>query len=70
MYQVKDRMTWTLGQLDWRQLGIMVFAFLNSLSAGSYHKTEPDPTSPFLKGLVQDGVYERSLYYPEDDIIG
>ena len=28
MYKVKGR-DWTLGQLDWRQFGIMVFAFLN-----------------------------------------
>ena len=68
MYKVPAR-GWKLSQLDWRQLGIMVHAFLNNIHDG-YHSIEPDPKSPFLKRLVKQGEYDRECHEkwdPKDD---
>ena len=66
MYKGKD--DWTLGQLDWRQLGIMIFGFLNNTPSVSYHSSEPKPNSGFLKGLVDDGILKQVQWNPEVDI--
>ena len=61
---------WTLGQLDWRQLGIMVYAFLNNITGNSYHSQQPMAQSDFLKHLLKDGVYVPALceaWDPKDD---
>ena len=71
MYEVKGE-DWTLGQLDWRQFGIMVFAFLNDITGDSYHSREPNPNSGFLKKLVENGVYDSALFtswVPDADIV-
>ena len=68
MYEVPTP-EWKLSQLDWRQLGIMVHAFLNNIHDG-YHSIEPDPKSPFLKRLVKQGEYDRECHAkwdPKDD---
>ena len=39
MYKANNH--WTLGQVDWRQLGIMVYAFLNNITGNAYHSQEP-----------------------------
>ena len=68
MYKVATP-EWKLSQLDWRQLGIMVHAFLNNIHDG-YHSIEPDPKSPFLKRLVKQGEYDRERHAkwdPKDD---
>ena len=53
MYNVPD--DWTLDQVDWRQLGIMVYAFLNT--GTTYHSQEPRANSRFLKHLLECGEY-------------
>ena len=68
MYKVPTP-EWKLSQLDWRQLGIMVHAFLNNIHDG-YHWIEPVPKSPFLKRLVKQGEYDRECHEkwdPKDD---
>ena len=70
MYQVREGEDWTLSQLDWRQLGIMVFAFLNDLPTD--HSREPQPNSGFLKDLVESGVYDSASFTdwdPKVDIL-
>ena len=72
MYQVREGEDWTLSRLDWRQLGIMVFAFLNALPAKSYHSRVPQPNSGFLKDLVEKGVYTLASFTdwdPQVDIL-
>ena len=62
----------TLGQLDWRQLGIMVYAFLNDITGNSYHSQEPVANSSFLKRLLEHGDYVPSLreaWDPNEDSI-
>ena len=61
---------WTLGQLDWRQLGIMVYAFLNNITGNSYHSQEPMAQSDFLKYLLKGGHYVPALcqaWDPKED---
>lgn len=36
------RKDWTVDRVDWRQLGIMVHAFLNNITGHAYH-TQPPP---------------------------
>ena len=73
MYKVRERADWTLGQLDWRQFGIMVFAFLNDIHDKLvYHSREPNPNSGFLKKLVDNGDYDSALFTswdPKVDIL-
>ena len=40
----------------------MIFAFLNDIPDKLYHLTEPDPSSCFLKKLVNDGDYDSALF--------
>ena len=61
---------WTLGQLDWRQPGIMVYAFLNNITGNSYHSQEPMAHSSFLKHLLEHGDYVpglREAWDPNED---
>ena len=61
---------WTLGQLDWRQLGIMVYAFLNNITGNSYHSQQPMAQSDFLRHLLKDGDYVpalREAWDPKED---
>lgn len=70
MYKADD--SWTLQQVDWRQVGIMAFAFLNGIIGTSYHSTEPEPNSDFLHTLVRQGNYIPGLYEhcdPAEDTI-
>ena len=65
----KGKKDWTLGQLDWRKLGIVIFGFLNNTPS---HVREPEPNSGFLKGLVDNGVFKQDLFLqwdPKVDII-
>lgn len=55
----KDR---TLGHLDWRQLEIMIYAFLNGITGNLYHSQMPEAKSDFLKHLVEDGLYLDSCF--------
>ena len=68
----KGKKDWTLGQLDWRKLGIVIFGFLNNTPSVSYHSSEPKPNSGFLNGLVDNGIFNQDLFLkwdPEVDII-
>ena len=56
MYEVRGK-DGTLIKLDWWQLGIM--SFLNNIPSESYHSSEP---KHFLKGLVENGVYNSALF--------
>ena len=68
MYKANN--VWTLGQLDWQQLGIMVYAFLNNITGNSYHSHEPMANSSFLKRLLEHGDYVpglREAWDPNED---
>ena len=60
MYTVDN--DWTLEQVDWKQVGIMAFGFLNGITGTAYHSTEPTPKSAFLQLLVKCGTYSPSLW--------
>lgn len=61
MYKIPDKL-WTLDKVDWIQMGIMIFAFLNSITSAKYHQTTPTPHSKFLCSLVEKGEFNDSLY--------
>lgn len=71
MYRVPDR-SWTLDKVDWRQMGIMVFAILNGISGADYHDTLPLPNSVSLQALIDEGEFNTSLFQgwsPESDVV-
>ena len=44
--------TWTLAQLDWRQLGIMISAIINNRK-DTYNTEEPTDEDDFIRKLVR-----------------
>lgn len=56
------RKDWTVDRVDWRQLGIMVHAFLNNITGHAYHTQPPHAKSRFLKQLVNEGEYIPELF--------
>ena len=53
--------TWTLKQVDWKQVGIMAFGFLNGVTGTAYHSTEPTPKSAFLHAGEQWEIQPRPV---------
>ena len=54
MYREPSRGKWTMAQLDWRQLGIMISAIINDRK-DTYHTQEPTDEDYFIQKLVQEG---------------
>ena len=69
MYQANAQ--WTVDCVDWRQVAIMIYAFMNSITSKDYHSKEPQPKSEFLKSLYVNGKYVENLrvsWIPGDDV--
>lgn len=70
MYQVDS--TWTLDRVDWKQMGIMVFAVMNGVKGTTYRTADPRPQTKFLTHLITNGEYREDLYdhwNPLQDIV-
>ena len=59
MYEANP--SWTLDQVDWRQMGLMVFRFLKECYAECYNTRQPEPKSRFLCHLLDHGKLTREL---------
>ena len=57
MYKVDPK--WTVAKVDWKQLGILIFAVMNEIHGNAYHTTTPEPKSNFLTHLITSGEYRE-----------